>query len=210
MNRKSKIKVAPLAYSNQFKDESKYLFCNEISYILRTGIIGFVLNILLNANFSSIVSICLRPSSATSLIQTLTNQILIFSLKAKLWEKKTILDRMSCQIKLNAMNLMLGVSGSGKSTLLKAFTSKTGTLPPNFHGQLFLPKSHIENLESSKPKPIYLAYISQKDAFHESKWFLVSNLALSTFKTQQDHLTTTRSFFPKFSPYASSLKWFSN
>ena len=104
---------------------------------------------------------------------------------------------MSCQIKMNTMNLMLGVSGSGKSTLLKAFTSKTGTLPSNFHGQLFLPKRHFENLETSKLKRIYLAYVSQKDAFHESKWFLVSKLALSKFETQQDHLTTIVSFFPE-------------
>lgn len=36
----------------QFKDESTYLFCHEVSYILETGIIGYMLNILLNADFS--------------------------------------------------------------------------------------------------------------------------------------------------------------
>lgn len=76
---------------------------------------------------------------------------------------------MSCQIKLNTMNMLLGVSGSGKSTLLKAFSNKTGTLPPDYHGELLMPKSFFEDQETTKPRPVYLVYISQKDFFHESK-----------------------------------------
>ena len=78
---------------------------------------------------------------------------------------------MSCQIKLNAMNMLLGVSGSGKSTLLKAFSNKTGTLPPGYQGQIFLPKSYPETEATSKPKPIYLVYVGQMDFFYESKSF---------------------------------------
>ena len=39
-------------YPVKFADNSSYLFCHRISYILRTGIIGYLLNVLLNVDFS--------------------------------------------------------------------------------------------------------------------------------------------------------------
>ena len=39
----------------KFKDNSSYLFCHHLSFILQARIIGFVLNILIRANFKGIV-----------------------------------------------------------------------------------------------------------------------------------------------------------
>ena len=99
-----------------------------------------------------------------------------------------------------AMNRLLDVTESGKSTLLKAFSNKTGSLPPNYKGQIFLPKSFVENRDGLKPKPIYLVYVSQKDFFHESKCNFYE------ICSTKDH--SSFSFSKKCSPYESCLKWY--
>ena len=98
--------------------------------------------------------------------------------------------------------MLLGVSGSGKSTLLKAFSNKTGSLPPNYQGQLFLPKSIVDHRGGSKPKPIYLVYVSQKDFFHESK----HNLMKSVQQRSQFFFFLHK----KCSQQESCLRWCSN
>ena len=43
--------------SDQLEDDSSYLFCHKISYIIRTSLVRFLLNILFDANFSSKLSL---------------------------------------------------------------------------------------------------------------------------------------------------------